>query len=61
VIHAYAAGSEPWEPWAKFAGADGMEGDDTKGNAEYQALKEERAAAIFEVRIYRYIPLYIYT
>jgi len=55
VIHAYTAGNEPWEPWARFAGADGMEGDDTRANADYQALKEERAAPIFEA-IRRRIP-----
>jgi len=37
-----------------------MAGEDTKGNSEYQAMKEGRVAAIFEVRIDIYIP-YVFT
>ena len=33
-----------------------MEGDDAKGNADYQALKEERAVTMFEY-LYMHIPL----
>ena len=55
VIHAYGAGNEPWAPWERFAGPDGMEGDDTRTNGEYQKLKAERAAPLWEA-IKRRIP-----
>ena len=49
VIHAYCAGNEPYDVWAKF------ERVDTRNDAEYQALKEERAAPMWEA-IMRRVP-----
>ena len=49
VIHAYCAGNEPYSVWEPF------EGVDTKKDAAYQALKEERAAPMWEA-IKRRVP-----
>jgi len=49
VIHAYTAGNEPYDVWEKF------EGQDTRNNAEYQALKAERAEPMWEA-IQRRVP-----
>jgi phytoene dehydrogenase-like protein len=40
VVHAYTAGNEPYDIWEGLA----------RGSAEYEALKEERAACLWEVR-----------
>ena len=49
VIHAYTAGNEPYEVWERF------EGKDTRDDEAYQALKEERAAPMWEA-IMRRVP-----
>jgi phytoene dehydrogenase-like protein len=49
VIHAYTAGNEPYSVWEKF------ENEDTRKNDEYRALKQERAAPIWEA-IQRRVP-----
>jgi len=43
VIHAYTAGNEPFSVWEKFQGDDNYRKD-----PEYVALKEERAAPMWE-------------
>jgi len=48
VLHAYTAGNEPYEVWEKFE-------DRSRSDPEYLALKEERAAPIFEA-IKRRVP-----
>ena len=50
VIHAYTAGNEPYEIWEKFAGRR-----DGNQQAAYEALKEQRAAPIWEA-IERRVP-----
>lgn len=42
VIHSYTAGNEPYDVWEKF------EGVNTNTDEEYLALKEERAAPMWE-------------
>lgn len=42
VIHAYTAGNEPYDIWEKFEDVDRRKSD------EYQQLKEERAAPMWE-------------
>jgi len=49
TIHAYTAGNEPYEVWEKF------EGVNTRTDPEYLALKEARAAPMWEA-IRRRIP-----
>ncbi|EOD22693.1 hypothetical protein EMIHUDRAFT_447628 [Emiliania huxleyi CCMP1516] len=49
VIHAYTAGNEPYHIWERF------EGVDTNKDAAYLALKEERAAPMWEA-IRRRVP-----
>jgi len=50
VIHAYTAGNEPYNVWEKFEGMKNYQKD-----PEYIALKEERAAPIWEA-IKRRVP-----
>lgn len=49
TIHAYTAGNEPYDIWEPF------EGVDTSKDPQYQALKEARAAPMWEA-IRRRVP-----
>ena len=44
VIHAYTAGNEPFSVWEKFEGR----ADNYRNDPEYVALKEARAAPMWE-------------